>query len=128
MNATQRIAAQVASIEGLHLLGGIPKAMIVCFGSTEFNIYRVGDAMSKRGWSLNTLQRPACLHLCVTLATIPHEDKFIDELKSVVDEVRKEGNDGNDGGNAAIYGLAGSLPPGPVATLLKCYTDAVLTP
>ena len=128
MNTTHRIAAQVASIEGLYLLGGMPKAMIVCFGSTEFNIYRVGDAMSKRGWSLNTLQRPACLHLCVTLATIPHEDKFIDELKSVVDEVRKEGNAGNEEGNAAIYGLAGSLPPGPVATLLKCYTDAVLTP
>ena len=129
MKTTQRIAEQVASIPGLHLLGGRPKAMIVCFGSSEFNIYRVGDAMTKRGWSLNTLQRPACLHLCVTLATIPHADAFIHELKSVVAEVRKEGNDGGkESGNAAVYGLAGSLPPGPVATLLKCYTDAVLTP
>ena len=48
--------------------------------------------MSKRGWSLNTLQRPSCIHLCVTLQTVPHADKFVAELKSVVEEVKLEGN------------------------------------
>jgi len=131
METAQYIAEKVASIDGLYLLGGPPKAMVVCFGSKEFDIYRVGDAMSKRGWSLNTLQRPSCIHLCVTLQTVPHADKFVSELQSVVQEIKLEGNQGNEGkkeGNAAVYGLAGSLPPGPVASLLKIYTDATLTP
>jgi hypothetical protein len=32
------------------------EAMIVCVGSDELNIYSIGDAMTKKGWSLNSLQ------------------------------------------------------------------------
>lgn len=32
------------------------EAMIVCVGSDELNIYDVGDYMTKKGWSLNSLQ------------------------------------------------------------------------
>lgn len=129
METTKYIAEKVNLIEGVHLVGGMPKAMVVCFGSKEFDIYRLGDAMGKRGWHLNTLQRPACIHLCVTLQlTVSKADEFVGSLASIVEEIRSEGSSGSKEGNAAIYGLAGSLPPGPVATLLKCYTDATLTP
>ena len=125
MDATQEIASAVASMPGLYLLGS-PKSMIVCFDSKDFNIYRVGDKMTKMGWSLNSLQKPACIHLCVTLRTVEHKDKFIDDLSTCVDEVVFEGNDGALTGNAAIYGMSGSMPPGPINELLKCYTDTIL--
>ena len=32
---------------------------IVAFGSHDFDIYRLGDALTKRGWNLNSLQFPA---------------------------------------------------------------------
>jgi hypothetical protein len=40
METTRAIAAGVAEISGLKLLGGT-KAMIVCIGSDEINIYRL---------------------------------------------------------------------------------------
>mmetsp|Transcript_13248 Transcript_13248/g.27031 ORF Transcript_13248/g.27031 Transcript_13248/m.27031 type:complete len:651 (+) Transcript_13248:19-1971(+) len=127
MEATQEIAEAVQGMEGLYLLG-TPKSMIVCFDSKAFNIYRVGDKMTKLGWSLNSLQRPACIHLCVTLRTVEHKEKFIDDLQQCVDEVIEEGNDGPLTGNAAIYGMSGSMPPGPINELLCCYTDVILKP
>ena len=32
---------------------------VVGFGSDDFNIYRVSDAMTKKGWNLNALQFPS---------------------------------------------------------------------
>ncbi|GMI36369.1 hypothetical protein TeGR_g2285 [Tetraparma gracilis] len=125
MDTTQWIAEMVNNIEGLYLLGD-PKSMIVCFDSKQFNIYRVGDKMAKKGWSLNSLQKPSCIHMCVTLRTVEHSEKFVDDLTECVEEVLEEGNDGKLTGNAAVYGMSGSMPPGPVNELLCCYTDTIL--
>lgn len=38
--------------------------------------------MTKKGWSLNALQSPACLHICCTVAHIGHHDEFIADLKA----------------------------------------------
>jgi len=128
MDTTIQIATEISSIDGLYVLGE-PRAMVVCFGSTKFNIYRLGDAMTKKGWSLNSLQNPACIHICVTLKTVQFVDLFLHELKECMDIIIAEGNTNIKlEGNAAIYGLAGSVPKGPVKELLKCYTDVVLTP
>mmetsp|Transcript_28439 Transcript_28439/g.44221 ORF Transcript_28439/g.44221 Transcript_28439/m.44221 type:complete len:653 (-) Transcript_28439:136-2094(-) len=129
LDTTQSLAKQVASIPGLRLLGE-PKSMIVCFGSDDFNIYRVGDAMAHKGWSLNSLQRPACIHLCVTIPVAKHADRFVQDLKEVVQKILAENGGANkkEGGTAAMYGKAGSLPAGPISELLKSYTDCMLTP
>jgi sphinganine-1-phosphate aldolase len=105
-----------------------PHAMIVCFSSSVFNIYRVGDAMAKIGWSLNALQKPACLHVCVTIQMVHSVGRLLADLQRVVKEIKDEGNDVPKKGNAAMYGMAGSLPPGPVNQLLMAYVDATLTP
>mmetsp|Transcript_17876 Transcript_17876/g.23835 ORF Transcript_17876/g.23835 Transcript_17876/m.23835 type:complete len:108 (+) Transcript_17876:349-672(+) len=107
----------------------MPTAMIVCFGSKDFDIYEVGDIMTKRGWSLNSLQRPACIHLCVTLKTVSFASEFVKELRECVEEVQKKGDGGGKkGGNAALYGMAGSLPAGPLDDMCKCYLDVILSP
>ena len=59
------------------------------------NIHCVGDAMSKRGWSLNSLQRPASVHICCTVKHIGNEQKFLDDLVACVAEIREQMLDPN---------------------------------
>merc|ERR1711916_141921 len=90
METTQLIRKGIDKIPGVYVLGD-PKAMVVAFGSKEFNIYNIGDKMSHRGWSLNALQRPACLHICVTVPHTKYYERFRKELAEAVEEVRAAG-------------------------------------
>lgn len=67
--------------------------MIVCLGGKRgVNIYQVGDLMGKKGWSLNSLQAPAGIHLCVTLRHVGKAQGFLADLRvcaaKVVEEVK----------------------------------------
>jgi len=126
MKVTRLIAAGVKTISGIKLFGETD-AMIVCFGSADdkqLNIYSIGDKMHGKGWSLNALQNPPCIHLCCTATHVNRANEFLKDLREAVEEVRS--NPGDKSGNAAIYGMASSLPPGPVNELLKVYNDVVL--
>jgi len=85
--------------------------------------------MSARGWSLNGLQRPACLHLCVTL---PHtqegvRERFLEDLRASVAEARSTA--ASPQGLAPIYGRAGSFPVrGAVRELIERYVDRLYEP
>lgn len=67
--------------------------------------------MKKRGWNLNALQFPACLHLCVTMLHTKEgvADRFIRDVKELTAEILANPED-HKGGSAAIYGMAQSLP------------------
>jgi hypothetical protein len=93
-------------------------------GDEGVNVYSVADKMAKRGWSLNSLQNPACVHICCTVTHISKGHTFLSDLRAAVQEVLDNPNE--KGGNAAIYGLTSALPPGPVNELLKVYNDVVL--
>ena len=66
IQTTRQIAKDLTNIEGIHLVGE-PDVCVVAFGSDKFNIYGLSDGLSKRGWNLNVLQFPSCIHICVTL-------------------------------------------------------------
>lgn len=128
MDTTQSIAAEVRRIPGLKLMGD-PRAMIVCFGSDETNIYRVDELMGKRGWSLNGLQNPPSIHLCVTYRHVQegYWRNFVDDLRECTAEVMCDPTAKPDpDSKAGIYGAAASLPAGAVSTSLNCYMDVVL--
>ena len=65
VTTTRRITEAVRAIPGLQIVG-VPEVSVVAFDSDQFNIYSLSDAMKGRGWALNALQFPACVHLCVT--------------------------------------------------------------
>jgi sphinganine-1-phosphate aldolase len=99
---------------------------VIAFGSRSFDIYRVLDAMSARGWSLNGLQRPPSLHFCVTLRhTEPGvAERFVRDLEASVAEVKTR--PAQKSGMAPVYGLAGSFPVrGAVAELLRRFVDKI---
>jgi len=126
VNTTQRIAKEISNIPGLKIIG-IPEVSVIAFGSDEFNIYGLSDAMKERGWGLNALQFPECAHLCVTrLHTQPEvEKKFIRDIKEATEKIMKDPN-GSDAGSAAMYGMAASIPDRSIVSeLTALYLDAL---
>ena len=65
IETTRSITQAVRNVPGLKIVG-VPEVSVVAFDSDKFNIYSLSDAMKSRGWALNALQFPACVHLCVT--------------------------------------------------------------
>ena len=65
-------------IPELYILGN-PPVSVVAFGAKEssgINILKVGDTMGKKGWHLNALQKPAAVHIAVTVRKL-HRRSFI---------------------------------------------------
>jgi len=71
--ARKIIHAIKTEIPELYILGN-PPVSVVAFGAKEglgINILKVGDTMSEKGWHLNALQKPAAVHIAVTVRTFP---------------------------------------------------------
>eukprot|EP00003_Mantamonas_plastica_P022827 TRINITY_DN3953_c0_g1_i8.p1 TRINITY_DN3953_c0_g1~~TRINITY_DN3953_c0_g1_i8.p1 ORF type:complete len:468 (-),score=99.42 TRINITY_DN3953_c0_g1_i8:4-1407(-) len=92
-------------------VAGEPNSSVVAFVSKNHNVFNIAEAMTNRGWNLNSLQEPNSIHICVTLpvATISGADKFVEDLKESLDEVMNYPERFKDG-MAAIYGMAESIP------------------
>jgi sphinganine-1-phosphate aldolase len=99
---------------------GRPLVSVVAFSSKTLDIYDIADAMSAKGWHLNSLQTPPAIHVAVTLPIVKVWEKLVADLEAVVEgEKEKErvrvvegkGARGKSlGDSAALYGVAGSLP------------------
>jgi hypothetical protein len=74
ITATRKIIHDIKTeIPELYILGD-PPVSVVAFGAKEgsgVNVLKVGDTMSKKGWHLNALQKPAAVHIAVTVRTSP---------------------------------------------------------
>ena len=117
----------IAAIPRLRVLGD--PLWVIAFASDSADIYRVHEHMTGRGWSLNALQRPPAVHLCVTLRhTRPGvAERFLADLRSSVDEALAEPAGGR--GAVPVYGLADTIPfRGMVRDLLKRYIDLLYRP
>lgn len=111
-DAAIMVARGVRSIPGLTLMTPRPY-MVVAFGGSDgksgdtgpaVDIYRVCDVLSAQGWSLNELQSPPSIHICVTLNMVPKVAVFLRDLRTAVAHVKKEGEAGKVKGTAGIYG------------------------
>jgi sphinganine-1-phosphate aldolase len=117
----------IRDIPDLKLIGD--PLFVLAFESQSVDLYRVLDAMAKRRWSLNPLQRPVALHLCVTLRHAQPEvaERFLADLRASVEEVRHSPE--AKGGMAPVYGMAATLPfRGVVGDLLREYLDLLYEP
>ena len=80
--------------------------------------------MAAKGWSLNGLHKPACVHIAVTLRQAQKgvAEKFVRDLKEAVSDVKSE--PASEDGMAPIYGMAATIPTrGVVRDILKRYLD-----
>ncbi len=122
VETTADIRSGIEAIPELHLLGN--SLFTAAFTSDGLNIYDVMDFMASRGWSLNPLQKPAGIHLSVTLRhTQPGvSERFIEDLKAAIAYVKAHPSE--HGNSAPLYGTAATIPMrGLVTDLLKRYMD-----
>lgn len=107
---------------------GFPLVSVVAFSSNSLNVYDIADAMAAKGWSLSALQKPAALHIAVTLPVVGALQRLIGDLVAVVEVEREhkrlkvvagKREEGAAGGDAAaLYGIAGSFPDSSVVVQL----------
>ncbi len=129
LDAAAEMKHGIRAIDGLELIGD--PLYVLAFRSTEedLDVYRVMDEMTARGWSLNGLQRPPAVHICVTLRHTQPElaARFGADLRAAVAAVRATPQ--AEGGMAPIYGLAASVPDRSlVSDFLKGYMDRWYVP
>lgn len=129
LEATGRILAAAGAIRrgieatpGLRVLGD--PLWVIAFDAPGLNIFQVLELMSRRGWSLNGLHRPAAVHIAVTLrhAQPGVPERLLADLRECVAAVRASPNERS--GVAPVYGMAASLPlKGVVGDMLRRYID-----
>jgi len=121
-----KIREGINQIPSLHIVGE-SHSSVVAFGSKKFDIYKLGEALGKRGWNLNSLQNPNCIHVCVTAPMSKIGDVFLKDLKECAEYVEQNPTAFSDG-LAPVYGLAASFPDRAViADVGKAFLDAVLS-
>ncbi|XP_021365462.1 sphingosine-1-phosphate lyase 1-like [Mizuhopecten yessoensis] len=121
------IAKGLREIEGM-VVYGEPLMSVVGMGSDRFNIFRLADILTSRGYNLNALQYPDSLHLCCTLVHTKEgvADKFLSDVRNSVEEILQDPQDHAIGGMGAIYGMAQSIPDKKmVGELAGCYLEAM---
>ena len=115
---------RLAVLPDIRLLGDA--LWVIAFTSDTLPIYGILQAMAHKGWSLNGLHKPSCLHICLTLRHTQAgvKERFLTDLQTSMEEVRQQGLPTE--GIAPIYGLAATLPlRGVVKELLKRYLDVI---
>eukprot|EP00887_Chlorella_sp_A99_P004257 scaffold15.g4257.t1 len=111
ISAAKQFQQGVAEIEGLEVMGA-PEMCVVAIKSTrsDLDIYRVNDLLSKRGWHLNALQRPAAVHICFTAAhSAAAVECLLRDLREAVAQVLADPKGGGEG-SAPLYGMAAVIP------------------
>jgi len=131
LTLAERLAARIDKEMGedLRLLGW-PDTSVVAWGSRDqkaVDVFKVLDAMKKKGWALSALQHPPGIHMCLTSAHSKETiDSLVRDLAVAVEEAKRAPKDGAEG-MAPIYGMAESLPDrGIVGDVLVAFQESSL--
>ncbi|XP_072247478.1 sphingosine-1-phosphate lyase 1 isoform X1 [Leuresthes tenuis] len=105
-----KIKTELRKIKGVFVFGD-PEVSVVAIGSDVFDIFRLSNALTSKGWNLNTLQYPSSIHICCTLLHTRQgiAERFIRDIKEQVAIILKNPKEKTTG-MGAIYGMAQSIP------------------
>jgi len=109
METAQKLQKGINEIPELYVFGK-PDMTVFTFGSDGLNVYKIADILQSKGWILDRLQNPRCLHLIVNPDHASIADKFLEELRSAVEQLRKEPREKIPDGTAAMYGMMAKFP------------------
>ncbi|XP_034753532.1 sphingosine-1-phosphate lyase 1 isoform X2 [Etheostoma cragini] len=106
----RKIKTEIRKIKGVFVFGD-PEVSVVAIGSDIFDIFSLSNALTSKGWNLNTLQYPSSIHLCCTVLHTQSgvADLFIRDVKEQVAIIMKNPK-AKTTGMGAIYGMAQSIP------------------
>uniref|UniRef100_A0AAQ5ZIZ4 sphinganine-1-phosphate aldolase n=1 Tax=Amphiprion ocellaris TaxID=80972 RepID=A0AAQ5ZIZ4_AMPOC len=133
VSTARKIKTEINKIKGVFVFGD-PEVSVVAIGSDVFDIFHLSNALTSKGWNLNTLQYPSSIHICCTvLHTQPGvADHFIRDVKEQVAIIMKNPKEKTTG-MGAIYGMAQSIPDRSMVTeisrgFLDCLYSTEVTP
>lgn len=100
------LKSELENIKNIFILGD-PQLSVIALGSNDFDIYRLSNMMSAKGWNFNYLQFPRSIHFCITLV---HTRKrvaiqFLKDIRESVTQIMKNPK-AKTTGMGAIYGMA----------------------
>ncbi|KAH3755971.1 sphingosine-1-phosphate lyase [Pelomyxa schiedti] len=88
LETSAKIVAGLRKIPDVTVLGDPDKLLfVVPFTTHRVSIFKVAEALSRKKWSLNVMQNPDAVHLCVTGYHVGQEDVFISAVETSVREV-----------------------------------------
>jgi glutamate/tyrosine decarboxylase-like PLP-dependent enzyme len=108
MKATEKLINAINKIPGLYVIGK-PLATTFGVGSASLNIYALGDMMKQRGWHIDSQHLPPSLHFTVSPMHLKVVDACVEDLRQCAAEAAKM-KPADVTGDAAIYGMIGSMP------------------
>ncbi|KAG9485221.1 hypothetical protein GDO78_008354 [Eleutherodactylus coqui] len=106
---------------------GNPEVSVIAIGSDVFDIYRLSNSLTAKGWNLNTLQFPPSIHICLTLLhTKPGVAQlFVKDIKDSLLIIMKDPG-AKTTGMGAIYGMAQTIPDRTLVTeISKAFLDCL---
>jgi len=111
------IKNSIKKIDGLKIVGD--PLWVIAITSDKMDPYLVWEAMSKKGWFLNGVSRPAAFHIALTVRhTLPGvKENFIQDLKDSVEMVKNGKIKSSI--MAPIYGISSAIPKEMVDLFLK---------
>ncbi|KAK6293411.1 hypothetical protein J4Q44_G00357370 [Coregonus suidteri] len=120
IDTARTIKTEIRKIDGVFVFGD-PEVSVVAIGSDVFDIFRLSNALTSKGWNLNTLQYPSSIHICCTVLHTQGgvAKQFISEVKEQVALILKNPNEKTTG-MGAIYGMAQSIPDRSMVTEISC--------
>lgn len=103
------LRSELENIKGIFVLGD-PQLSVISLGSHDFDIYRLSNLMTAKGWTLNQLQFPPSIHICITLV---HTRKrvaiqFLKDIRESVTQIMKNAK-AKVTGMGAIYGMSQAI-------------------
>ncbi|KAL0114158.1 hypothetical protein PUN28_011460 [Cardiocondyla obscurior] len=126
IETTRYIEQNLRDMDGIFVFG-TPATSVIAIGSKDFHIYRLSEALSSKGWNLNTLQFPSGIHICVThVHTEPGvADNFLEDVRNELKIVMEDRNVPVEG-KLAMYGMSQSIPDrSVVGDFTRCFLDSM---
>mmetsp|Transcript_16675 Transcript_16675/g.49880 ORF Transcript_16675/g.49880 Transcript_16675/m.49880 type:complete len:527 (-) Transcript_16675:69-1649(-) len=107
----QVIKSGLRAIPELRLLGDADAACIsyAARNPSALNIFMVADAIEKRGYTCNRLQKPECIQLQVGVRRSFSAAQYVKDVAAAVAEVIADPSKFADG-TAPMYGMAATMP------------------
>ncbi|XP_077115409.1 sphingosine-1-phosphate lyase 1 [Ranitomeya variabilis] len=109
------------------LIFGNPEVSVISFGSKVFDIYRLSNSLTAKGWNLNTLQFPPSIHICLTLLhTKPGVAQlFVKDVQESLPVIMEDPG-AKATGAGAVYGMAQTIPDRSLVTeISKAFLDCL---
>ena len=127
VKSTAFIYDELSKLDIIEILGQ-PRLNIVAFKTKNRSVFALNDMMVEHGWSLNVLQNPDSLHICITGSNYHKAEQFIKDIQDSIIDLLKLPVDYKLGASA-IYGMANGISDkSMIKDVVGCFLDTILSP